>query len=259
MQHYKIFKHTTLAIITMVILTVASCNTSKQDQKISTTQAREIIEKSIGYHGDINTYNQLNHFSFEKAFSLYKSDGSLEYHRTQFHDYYPSESKYHIRWKEKNNSFKNSQYTTQFSQEIDGKKNTSIDDSKIKSAIDASVFTIFLPWKLLDVGTNLTYDGEKTLADGKEVYVVKASYNPTQHKNHTRTDIWWHYFDKESYRHEGYKVALIDHTSLVRNLDFQTVNGFTFPKTRKSWRVNESNEILYLRAAYDYEVVKINF
>ena len=202
-------------------------------------------------------YDQLDYFNFEKDFSLYKADGSVEYQRIQLHEYFPSESTYHVRWNQENKSYKNSQKANQFSQEINGEKNTSIDASKIKTSIFASVFTIFLPWKILDAGANISYAGTLTLADGNEVYVVKSIYNPAEHKHHTKADIWWHYFDKETYQHVGYKVTLIDHTSLISNLDFQTIDGFIFPKMRKSWRVNQSNEKEYLRAEYDYKIIKI--
>ena len=261
MRHHNAFFYYGFAVFTSFLMTLVSCSTSTQNQSISAnisdTQAREIIERSIEYHGGMKIYNQLDSFHFEKDFSLYEADGSVEYQRLQYHDYSPSQSVYHIRWEQEGDTYKNSQNSSEFSQEINDRKNTSIDDSKIKSAIDASVFAIFLPWKLLDAGASISYDGETTLTDGKEVYVVKAIYDPGQHDNHTKSDTWWHYFDKKSYRHEGYKVALIDHTSLVSNLDFQTVNGFTFPKTRKSWRLNESNEKEYLRADYDYKIMKI--
>ena len=261
MRHHKLHLYAALAVFTILLMTLISCSTSTEEQNISEPisdpQAREIIEQSIQYHGGMKIYNQLDSFRFEKDFSLYLADSSVEYQRLQYHNYAPSKSIFHIRWRQGEDTYVNSQYSTEFSQKINGEKNTSIDASKIKSAIDASVFTIFLPWKLLDAGANISYDGETTLEDGKEVFVVKATYDPEQHEHHTKSDIWWHYFDKESYRHEGYKVALIDHTSLISNLDFQTVNGFTFPKTRKSWRLNEANEKDYLRADYDYKILKI--
>jgi len=259
MYHHNIFRYAYLAIIITILFQIGSGCKSIHGHPISDKQARAIINRSIEYHGGTKQYDQLASFSFEKAFSLYKADGSVEYDKLQLHEYYPSKSTYHISWEQEKRSYKNSQYDTQYSQEINGEKNTLIDDLKIKSAIDASVFTIFLPWKLLDTGINLKYEGVTTLEDGKEVYTVKAIYTPEQHNNHTSTDIWWHYFDKESYRHEGYKVVLSDHASIISNLDFQTVDGLTFPKTRKSWRVNESNKKEYLRAAYDYKHIKISF
>ena len=251
------FKNMPFLVLGFLTITLFSCKTPNPSHKISDLQAREIIERSIQYHGGMKIYDQLDFFSFEKVFSLYQADGSVEYQRTQLHDYFPSQSKYQIRWEQENKSYTNSQYSNKFSQEIDGKQNTSIDPSKIKSSIYASVFTIFLPWKLLDAGTSISYEGERTLEDGKEVFVVKASYNPKEHKHHTKSDIWWHYFDQATYKHVGYKVTLIDHTSLISNLDFQTVDGFIFPKSRKSWRVNESNEKDYLRAEYDYKILTL--
>ncbi len=254
---HKIFNNPPLGLLTIFLLTLISCSTPNPSKRFSDLKAREIIERSIQYHGGMKIFNQLDNFCFEKVFSLYKADGSVEYQRTQLHDYYPSKSTYEVSWKQESKSYKNRQYSNQFSQEINGEPNTSIEASKIKSSVYASVFTIFLPWKLLDIGTNISYDGELILEDGKKVFVVKASYNPKEHKHHTKSDIWWHYFDKATCQHVGYKVTLIDHSSLIRNLDFQTIDGFIFPKTRKSWRVNESNEKDYLRAEYDYKVLSI--
>lgn len=244
----------TLIISLILYLSCREGNKENLDKEID---AKRIIEKSIEVHGGMQNYKNIQYFGFEKTFSLFKADGSVEDHKKQLHEYYPLESSFQINWKERDTFYSNSQHGDNFSQQINTQKNLNAEAVKIKSAINASVFTIFLPWKILDSGSLLSFDGEHTLSDGTEVFVVKVEYNPNKHDNHTQSDIWWHYFNKKSYIHEGYTVALSDHTSTVRNLSFQTVNGFIFPKRRKSWRVNETGEKEYLRASYEYKELSI--
>lgn len=52
-------------------------------------------------------------------------------------------------------------------------------------------------------------------------------------------------------------VKHADHLSYVKNLSFTEVDGFTFPLTRKSWRVNKDRGTLYLRAEYEYSDYEI--
>ena len=96
----KSFRFTLVLIAFTSISILTSCKTSQSVSQIADQEARNIIKQSIKYHGGMKIYDDLNYFSFEKAFSLYESDGSVEYQRIQFHDYYPSKSTYHIRWKQ---------------------------------------------------------------------------------------------------------------------------------------------------------------
>ena len=109
-----------------------------------------------------------------------------------------------------------------------------------------------IPFKLLDKGVVLSYEGIDTLRTGKTVHVVKAAYNPSTHDNHSKPDIWWHYFDENDYRQWGYMVQHADHFSYIENLSFISSNDFFLTETRKSYRVDSLRNILYLRAEYGY-------
>ena len=51
----------------------------------------------------------------------------------------------------------------------------------------------------------------------------------------------------------AYMVQHADHYSYVENQSFHEVEGFLLPKTRKSYRVDQDRNILYLRADYAYD------
>jgi hypothetical protein len=52
------------------------------------------------------------------------------------------------------------------------------------------------------------------------------------------------------------KVILKDHTSLVENITFDTSTDFIFNQSRKSYRLNDTGDKIYLRATYFYDNFK---
>lgn len=120
------------------------------------------------------------------------------------------------------------------------------------------MYVIGIPFKLLDPGVQLQYNGI-TKIDQTDVYVVQATYNPSASSNHSTPDIWWYYFDTSDYRVLHNKVKTSDHWAWIDNLTFDKSGSILFNKHRKSYRCDSLGNKLYLRAEYFYGNYKVKY
>ena len=103
-----------------------------------------------------------------------------------------------------------------------------------------------LPMKLRDPGTNLNEDVEKKSFKGKDYLVLKATYD-----NAVGSDIWYFYFNPESYAMEVYQffktddhgVVLPDSGEYILLSEESEVNGIKMPKVR-AWYYNKDDKYL---------------
>lgn len=121
-----------------------------------------------------------------------------------------------------------------------------------KADFDAAFYAFAQPWKLLEEGAKLIYEGQKTLENGQEAEVIKVDYGP-------ESDTWWYYFDPVSFKLKGNEVQLKDHRSLIYTETFENAGELIFHGKRVSYRVNENGEKLYTRAEYFYSDYIITF
>jgi len=237
------------------ILFLISCSTTKnvdlnhiQDQK-----AKEVIEKAMVAAGGLKNWLNKDKLKFRKWTKLYFEDGNVESDNTKIHVYTPKEIL--INWDEEDakHILKADIQDKNYIKYENGVKVKPKSGMPLKNGLIAGEFVINIPFNLKDPGAKISYEGETTLRNGNRVHVVRAEYNGEQYENHTTSDIWWHFFDVKSFISRGYKVKHLDHISLIENESYQTENGFTFPKERKSYRANDQGEVLYLRAEYLYD------
>jgi hypothetical protein len=121
-----------------------------------------------------------------------------------------------------------------------------------KKDFDAAFYTVAQPWKLLDKGGKLTYEGTKKLDTGKEVASIRVDYGPD-------ADTWWYYFDSKSFEMLGNEVQLKDHRSRIYDLSSAQAEKMIFHGTRESWRVDEAGKRLFLRAEYRYSNYELQY
>ena len=222
-------------------------------QRIPDAQARELLRKAIDRAGGLNRWNSIKTLRFKKYFALYEESGAIENKALQIHEYvFRPEEQINIEWEKDGVGQKMVFENGRVVKTIDGQPDTTIDQRSTINNVLSATFVISIPFKLLDQGVELSYAGPDTLEDGQVVEVIKAVYDPAEHENHSTPDVWHHYFSGDDYRQVGYLVQHADHFSYVRNLSFNTVDSFLFPKERKSYRVDSLRNILYLRAYYDY-------
>lgn len=250
--------------INMLFISIIACTTTKQVKEnalgtIADIELRHTLQKAFDRMGGIQQWEQLQSLRFRKKTILYLANGEIEKRSNQQHYYqYQPTANIQISWKEGQADhlieMKENTLTKYIDQQIDAAAKT----SSLKNNVLAATFVMGIPFKIMDEGTKLTYEGIQTLNNGKKAHIVKATYDPSNFKHHTKSDIWWHYFEEDTYEQLGYAVQLEDHSSYIENLSFQQVGGFLFTTERKSWRVNEKGEKLYLRAEYEYADFEVN-
>jgi len=237
------------------ILACSSTQIIKENplQTIKDPTLKSTLDKAFTSMGGLENWNNKASLRFRKKTILYLANGEIEKSSDQIHFYenLPT-NKVTISWEADQDSHIIQMIDGKVSKMVNQKVDESANTTSLKSTVAAATFVMGVPFKLMDEGASLSYEGIQTIQSGKEVHVVKATYNPVAFKNHTKSDIWWHYFDKNTHEQVGYMVRLNDHNSYIENLTFERVGGFLFTTSRKSWRVDENGEKLYVRAEYEY-------
>jgi len=103
-----------------------------------------------------------------------------------------------------------------------------------------------LPMKLKDPGTNITDTVERKTFKGKEYLVLKATYDKD-----VGTDIWYFYFDPETYAMEIYQFFRQDENGNQKDdtgeyillTEEKIVNSIKMPKIR-AWYYNKDDKYL---------------
>ncbi|MTI40887.1 hypothetical protein [Fulvivirga lutimaris] len=245
----------------ILLLIAISCSRPSENSlaHINSSEVKSFLEKALEKNGGLERWKAIKILKYNKNYELYLESGEVEMAAQQFHDYtlLPN-MEINILSKEGNDKKQIVFEQGQIKEYVNDTLNKQVNEESLTNNMQSALFVISQPFKLADEGPELTYEGIKTLNTGEEVYVLRAVYNSSSKDNLTTSDTWWVYFDKESYLMTGYTVKHLDHYSLVRNIETIEVEGFHFPKLRKSWRVNEKGEVLYLRASYEYSNFEIN-
>lgn len=223
--------------------------------KSSEEKAIELLEKSIDAHGGQEKWDQVSQLSFQKWTQLLDENGEIESETDQRQEFRLKPNfEARITWVK--DSLVN---VTSF----DGRgmfyrigenevKNPDFLAQK-KKDIDAAFYVVAQPWKLLsDPGATFAYLGEQTFNENQEVLTVQVNYGPED-------DIWWYYFDPETFLMAGNEVQLKDHRSMIINGEPIVKDGFVFHGIRESYRIDSSGKKLYLRARYKYSDYSVDY
>ncbi|NRB47683.1 MAG: hypothetical protein HRU41_08405 [Saprospiraceae bacterium] len=247
-----------LALLTLSCTseTPATENSTPQDPlaHITDGEVKRVLTAAMDKAGGLDRWNKLASLQFTKDYSLLLESGEVENAAFQQHLYtFGTNPTVDIRWEKEGKTnaihFKEGQYQKLLNDAPD----TSMAQQSVINTVLSATFVVSIPFKLLDEGVQLSYSGLDTLANGKVVEVLQASYDPEEHAEHSTPDIWKHYYDAEDFTFLAYMVQHADHYSYVENQSFHEVEGFLLPKTRKSYRVDEDRNLLYLRADYAYD------
>ena len=219
---------------------------------IKDEKARNILEAAIEYAGGLEAWGNIKRLRYDKTFTLLSASGEIEKTFEQVHDYTTHPKVIDIQSTENGTLIHTRFADNIYTQTADGEP-TEKTPAAIEKGINTSTYVIGLPYKLLDPGAEITYAGERTMDTGQVVDVLRVSYSPAQHGNHSSADTWYFYFDQENQNVVANFIESPDHFSLVENISFQRVGGTLFYKDRKSYRVDSLGNKLYLRAEYTYE------
>ncbi len=234
----KINSHSTfITCIACTVLLLASC--SEKNQAVA------VVQKSVEAHGGWDNYYALQKIHYKKYFQLYDEEGNVERdirqaHATTFHPVYKNTiTSYDTIVLDYDGS--------NYSKTIAGKE--AIPTSADTGLIYSSIYVLAQPFKLMDPGVTLSYEGIDTLFNGQAVEVVKAVYEEEGKENHP----WWYYFDPETSRCVG---NLVDHNgsySLITNDTYTSHDGILWNQKRTGYRTDTEGNILFKRSDYTYE------
>jgi len=229
------------AILLVLLFLISACTPSPEDQ------AMDLLNKSIVAHGGKERWENLKGIKFRKWTRMLNAEGQVESELDQWHEFrFAPLLEGQITWTK--DSIAHVLAWDGFKLRYRMGENEVLNDDFLaakKKEFDAAFYTLAQPWKLLDNGGKLHYEGRDTLENGTEVESIRVDYGP-------ESDVWWYYFDPKTYLMVGNAVQLKDHRSLVYDLSTEKVDNLVLHGTRESWRVDEVGKRLFLRAEYRY-------
>ena len=232
----------------LLIFLFFSCTPSPEEQ------ALELVEKSIEAHQLTKKWEDVTSIKFKKLTRVLDENGGVESELEQWIEFRMKpyfEAK--LTWTKESIShivnFNGSRMSYQMGE--NSIQNEGFLKAK-KAEIDAAFFAFAQPWNLLDENANFTYEGQKTLEEGKLVESIRVDYGPD-------SDVWWFYFDPTSSRLIANELHAKDHKSLFENLSYEETTGIILAKDRKSYRIDEKGKKLFLRAEYVYSDYQVTF
>jgi len=218
--------------------------------------ATNIVLNAIETAGGMERWRNIKELTFNKDFQLLDSLGSIEKDFRQIHTYKYNPVQIHIKSIENGDTIITEFGNNQYKRTINGRIVEASQESLAKS-VNTSTYVIGIPFKLLDPGSVLRYEGGALLNGEHPVDIVSATYDADHNANHSTSDIWKYYFNKENNRVVANWVKASDHYSLVENLTYEEAGGLLFNGKRVSYRVDESGKKQYLRASYKYYNYKV--
>lgn len=222
-----------------------------QSKKLS---ASDIINKSIQVHGGLDAWNAINEISFDKKTVLFSEDGSVErkINQAQFFRFQPNLFGT-LEWKDRGNNIVITYDDEKVSKIINDSVVLSINElEKARNSFFAAHYVIGQPFELINNNAELILKGKVNLG-GITTYEIGVKYiNDTE-----LSDKWSYYFDAQTFELIANKVELYDHTSWIENLIFDETSNIKFNAHRKSYRLNDKGEKLYLRAEYFYSNYRV--
>ncbi len=252
----------------LVFIFLVACNAPTPEVSIDRyahiedEQARNIIKAAIEYAGGIERWESIKNLHYTKQFSLLLEDGSTQKAYDQIHDYSYHPTKIAIFSIENGDTIRTLLENGKYQR---SKNDTLLDvsqESLAKSA-NSSTYVLGMPFKLLDAGATIRYGSEQDFK-GKKANIIEVRYDADKHENHSSSEPWKFYFDKQTAEWLGYWVASSDHYNIVENISFERAGDLLWIKERKSYRADSLGNRLYLRADYTYgdytlEVANLNF
>ncbi|HKK77174.1 MAG TPA: hypothetical protein VJ953_18990 [Saprospiraceae bacterium] len=226
--------------------------------QIQDEKARAIIRASIEHAGGMERWKKIKRLRYTKDFQLLLASGETEKTYEQMHDYQYDPLLIDIRSVENGQEIHTQLKDDVYTRTINGDPAEATQEALAK-AVNTSTYVVSMPFKLLDPGAQITYEGETSMHDGRVVDVIRVDYNAQQHDNHSTTDTWKYYFDKEDRKIVANWVKTSDHYSLVENVSFVQAGGILFNRERKSYRVDSLGNRLWLRADYIYDNYMISY
>ncbi|RLD21325.1 MAG: hypothetical protein DRI69_04290 [Bacteroidetes bacterium] len=249
----------------LLLILAIGCSTHTEDKiqenpfaHIQDKKAAEVLEKAFNTAGGLEDYRNMKTISYEKRSVLFLEDGSTESDLTQQHSYtLQPELIGDIIWKSDGNSYRIHYSAQDTYKEENGVRIPDSEESARKSFFSAT-YVLLIPFKLLDPGAKLTYEGRDTLDRGKIADVIRAEYDADKHDNHSTSEVWWYYFDAKDGAHLSSLVFHPPTYAYIENDAITDEHDIRFNIYRKTFRTDASRNKEYLRGEFYYYNYVIN-
>ena len=245
-----------------ILFAAFSCTQQTKNESISPdpsahiqdSQIKSILKKAIDKAGGYEVWSNIQTIKYTKHSVLLLEDSTIESDVIQLHEYsmQPTFSA-RVTW-----SVGEDQHRIEYDSE-GGKKymNDTLTDSDPSQAVMSALYVLGMPFKLLDAGTNLSFDGSVTIGD-KSADVIKATYNPAENDNHSTQDEWYYYFDVNDGDFLGAMVYHAPTYAYIDNLAFDETTPVKFHAHRRSYRSDSLRNLQFLRAEFWYGNYEVN-
>ncbi len=243
-----------IALTGIFAFVIFSCtrNVESVDEK-----ANQIVVAAIEKNGGMDSWNNLIAIAYDKTTTLFDSTGKVESRILQRHQYTLTPVlKATITWVQGTDSVKITNDSGQAIRYINGIRD-SIQSDDATSIIQSSLFVLFQPFKLVDEGVGLKYIGSEPLQIGS-LNTTSEVVQPVYKGQRKEDDQWWFYFGEDS----QFLANMVRHNgrySFIENISFDTTQVLKLHSHRKSYFVDSSKNINYLRAEYFYTNYQLVF
>ncbi len=225
---------------------------------IEDVKARAIIRRSIENAGGIERWEAIKRLRYTKNFDLLLESGEVEKSFKQIHDYQYDPLKIEIQSEEDGTLIQTIYENGEYRRMVNGEA-IEVSQEALAKAVNTSTYVISMPFKLLDPGAAIAYEGLDTLEDNRVVEMIKVSYDATEFDNHSTSDTWRYYFDSDDGKIVANWVQSSDHANIIDNISFERAGDILFNKRRKSFRVDSLGNKTFVRADYEYGNYQIDF
>jgi len=250
--------------IAVVILAACTQDNNPIDQpgspveQIQDEEVRNVVRRAVDAAGGWEAWLAIARIVYTKRSVLYHPDGAIESDMSQLHEYeLKPQLSGEISWTD-NQVARSITYSDTAAYQTEN--GTRIADSELSAqqAFLSAYYVLFIPFKLLDPGTLLTYEGLDTLESGTAVDIIKAAYDPGEHHNHSTQDTWWYFFDRNDGAHVGSMVHHPPTYALIENKEITDDHMIRFNTYRESFRCDSLRNKEYLRGVFYYSDYRLN-
>lgn len=241
---YNIFR---FSIISFLIVAFSSCSEE--------LNAEQILEKSVTSHGGRALWEKVSSIRYLKETTFYTPSGEIETESRQFIEHHWQPDYTLMEWEIKNNYHRAFLNADHFTYSINGSVvNDSVVLQSTISSLTAALYVFWQPFNLLNQNAKIELDSLSPPLLKLPTLSVRVTY--PQVKN---SDIWHYFFDQNSFRLLATQVLHNGNTSFIINETTETQTGLHLNETRKSYMLDVTGKIKFLRASYRYSILEVEY
>jgi len=212
-----------------------------------------LLEKVINAHGGLEAWQNISEITYEKTSVLLDSLGNTESsitktYRTVFTPEFLTEMQWEIDSTSYHAILKDDELVVSMPDSIT--PDQTVQETYKKELLGAH-YVYWQPYNLLEEDAVKKYTGVESL-ENEDTHVLKVTY-----PNSSNNNIWWYFFDKETYLVRATMVQHGNTYSLIENNVYETKSGLSLNLDRSSYRINKARKKQFLRAQYVYKLLDI--